>query len=293
MQTFPAFFPLSGRTVVVAGDGEAADAKARLFAGSPARVVRTSGPAALERAVYAGAALAFVAGADLAFVTAAAAAARQAGVPVNVVDHPELCDFHTPAIVDRDQVVAAVGTAGAAPVMASLLRAELELRIPPAVGALARLLGDRREAIRAAYPDLAARRDLFRRILAGPVSEAVERGDGAEAAGLLEAQIARPHEARGRIVLILAPKEADRLSLRAVRVLNAADVVAADQAASGIVDAHARRDAERAGPDDADRFVRAAAQGLTVAIVRPGPPSPVVEALAALGAAVEVLAPAP
>src|SRR4051794_7566269 len=107
MHAFPAFYPLAGRTVVVAGAGEAADAKVRLFDGSPATVKRLKGEAARDPAAYAGAALAFVASADDAFAEAAVAAARAAHVPVNAVDRPSLSDFTTPAVIDRGEVVAA------------------------------------------------------------------------------------------------------------------------------------------------------------------------------------------
>src|SRR5476651_328271 len=126
MEAFPAFFPLAGRHVVIAGEGEGAEAKARLLVGSPARIERIAGAAATAPTAFAGAALAFVASPDPGFCEAAAKAARAAGVQVNVVDHPELSDFHTPAIVDRGQVVAAFGTTGSAPIVAALIRAELE-----------------------------------------------------------------------------------------------------------------------------------------------------------------------
>ena len=113
MDAFPAFFPLSGKTVVIAGAGEQADAKLRLFAGSPASVKRLDGEAALDPIEYAGAILAFIASPDDAFAEAAANAARAASVPVNVVDRPALCDFTTPAVIDRGEVVAAIGTGGA------------------------------------------------------------------------------------------------------------------------------------------------------------------------------------
>ena len=106
MEAFPAFFPLRGKRVVIAGEGDGARAKARLFDGSPAEVSLVDGEAAARPATYAGALLAFVAGADADFRRAAAAAARAAHVPVNVVDDPALCDFHTPAVIDRGQVVA-------------------------------------------------------------------------------------------------------------------------------------------------------------------------------------------
>ncbi|WP_371810921.1 NAD(P)-dependent oxidoreductase, partial [Caulobacter sp. S45] len=121
VEVFPAAFPLAGLTIAVAGEGEPADAKARLFEGSPAtlRCIARS-EAALPQA-YADARLAFIAVPGNEAVQAAAAA-RAAGALVNVVDRPELCDFNTPAIVDRGAIVAAVATGGAAPLLAAELR---------------------------------------------------------------------------------------------------------------------------------------------------------------------------
>ena len=73
MVAFPAYFPLKGRRVVIAGEGPGADAKARLFEGAPAQVVRASGPPALEPSLYEGAVLAFVASDDADFRARAAA----------------------------------------------------------------------------------------------------------------------------------------------------------------------------------------------------------------------------
>jgi precorrin-2 dehydrogenase / sirohydrochlorin ferrochelatase len=153
MNAFPAFFPLAGRTVVIAGSGEAAEVKARLFDGSPARLVRLQGEAALDPAGYRGAILAFVAGGDAVFLAGARGAAKAAGVPVNVVDHPELCDFTTPAVIDRGEVVAAVGTDGASPLLAGLLRNDIEARVPEGAGRLAAFLRGVQDEVRAALPD--------------------------------------------------------------------------------------------------------------------------------------------
>jgi precorrin-2 dehydrogenase/sirohydrochlorin ferrochelatase len=245
MDAFPAFFPLKGRRIVIAGEGLPAEAKAALFRESPAEVVLLDQTAGLDPGGYAGADLVFVASYDADFAAAAARIARAAGpAPLNVVDHPELSDFHTPAIIDRGQVVAAVGTTGAAPVVAALLRAELEARISPGAGPLVRLLGERREALRRAFPDLPIRRAFLRGILAGPVSVAAEAGDLPRAAALLDRAIGDGWLAVGQISFLVVPAAPDLLSLRAARALNVADIVVAGADAQALIDAHARRDAE-------------------------------------------------
>ena len=293
METFPAFFPLAGRRVVIAGEGEAAEAKARLFENSPAVVVRVAAASARDPTAYEGAALIFVAAQDESLAREAARAARTAGAPLNVVDHPELSDFHTPGIIDRGQVVVAIGTAGAAPVLASLLRAEIEARIPLGAGVLARLLAERRGAIRTAYADLGARRDFFRRILAGPAMDAAGSGDLALAAETIDSALAQGDARLGGVSLIEAPIQADRLSLRAVRALSVADAVVMGEGATPIVEAHARRDVERWDARDAGALGAAALTGQLIAVVDRHPDRQLEGALRAMAVRVEFLAPAP
>jgi precorrin-2 dehydrogenase/sirohydrochlorin ferrochelatase len=192
MNAFPAYFPLAGRTVVIVGSGEAAEAKAKLFVGSPAELVRIGedGPAAYESQTYAGAALAFIATSSEADDIRAAAAARAAHTPVNVVDRPKLCDFFTPAMIDRGDVVVAIGTGGTAPLLAALLRAEVEAHVPEGVGRVAAVLGRVRAELRAAFPDLDQRRAFLREALAGPAAQAALKGDVDRAEMLLRAALA-------------------------------------------------------------------------------------------------------
>jgi precorrin-2 dehydrogenase/sirohydrochlorin ferrochelatase len=256
MDSFPAFFPLKGARVVIAGSGEPAAARERLFKGSPAEVVRLEGEAAFDPAAYVGAALVFVASFDDDFARQAAAAAKGCGAPLNVFDRPALSDFSTPAIVDRGAVIAAVATGGAAPLLAQVLRAELEARVPVEAGETARLLGERREAIKQAFPDLADRRAFLRQLLAGPTP-------GAEG---IDAAIAAGASALGRIVQIDIPSSDDLLSLRAARVLAAADVlVASGPDAEAIAARHGRRDAERSATPE--RAAELAAAGKIVVVL--------------------------
>lgn len=167
MESFPAFIPLAGRTVVFVGAGEAAEAKARLFASSPAILVRISEKQGVESEAYKGAVLAFIVGTEP-FVTAAAMAARAAGALVNIVDRPELSDFQTPAIVARGLVIGAIGTSGAAPVLATQLRNALEASWPERLGCVAQLFRRLQPEVRHRLPDLAARRAFLRRLLSSP-----------------------------------------------------------------------------------------------------------------------------
>jgi len=88
--------------------------------------------------------------------------------------------------------------------MASLLRAEVEARIPAGAGLIAALLGERREALREAFPDLPLRRAFLRAVLAGPAADAAAVNDAAIAAQLLDAAIAGGWSAVGRVTFIVA-----------------------------------------------------------------------------------------
>jgi precorrin-2 dehydrogenase/sirohydrochlorin ferrochelatase len=265
MDAFPAFFPLAGRSVAVAGEGAAADAKARLFDGSPATVVRLSGAAALHPAAYAGMTLAFVAGDDDAWVRQAVEAARAAAVPVNAADRPALCDFTTPAVIDRGEVVAAIGTGGGSPMLAALLRQDIEARVPEGTGRLAALFRMMQAEVRAALPETAARRRFLRAALTGPAAEAAMAGDLEGAKERLRAALGDSPRLSGSVQYIDARGPAELLTLRAARALAAADVLVCDEGADTEVLSLARRDAERLERQTPAQLQDLVAEGLHVA----------------------------
>ncbi len=265
MDAFPAFFPLAGRTVVIAGEGEAADAKARLFEGSPATLVRLSGDEALDPRGYAAATLAFVAAEDDGFARAAAEAARAAGVPVNVVDRPALCDFTTPAVIDRGEVVAAIGTGGASPMLATLLRHDIEARVPEGAGRVAALFRQMQDEVRGALPEPHRRRAFMRGALTGPAAEAAMTGDMDRARELLRTALAQDAPLAAAVQYIDARGPADLLTLRAARALAAADILVCDADAHADVLALARRDAQRREGLSVDDLALLARDGSRVA----------------------------
>jgi uroporphyrin-III C-methyltransferase/precorrin-2 dehydrogenase/sirohydrochlorin ferrochelatase len=166
-------------------------------------------------------------------------AARERKIPTNVVDRPEQCDFYTPSIVDRAPLTVAISTEGEAPVLARLVRARIEAMLTPEIGRLARLAGRMRFAAMRLLPDSRARRRYFEALVD---SETVD--DEAGAAALLAAHAEA--EERGVVHLIGAgPGAEDLLTLRAQRLLQAADVIVHDQLVPEAVIEMGRRDAHR------------------------------------------------
>ena len=153
INALPLFHRIRGRKVLVLGESDAAEAKRRL-------VERAGGvvESDMDRAIEEGVGLAFVALDDAEACEAAAAILRDAGMLVNVVDQPELCDFMTPSILDRDPVLIAVGTGGASAGLAKHLRLRLEQFLPLSLGELAQRLFGARDKLRDRYPDGADRR---------------------------------------------------------------------------------------------------------------------------------------
>ena len=292
MDSFPAYFPLAGRKVVIAGHGEAAEAKARLFDGSPATLIRLDGHEAYLPGSYTGATLAFIASPDEVFVQAAASAARAARVLVNVVDKPDLCDFNTPAVIDRGEVVAAVGTGGSAPVLATMLRNDIEVQVPEGTGRVAALLRRFQSEVRGALPALHERRAFLRDAVMGEAAEAARAGDMDRAGQLFREALAKGSARKGVVRFIAGKGPADLLTLRAVRALGAADVLAPDDDVDPEVVKMARRDVERVDPAsvDADHLVQLAREGRQIVrLITHAVDPTLVHALTQAGVAVEVL----
>ncbi len=292
MNSFPAYFPLDGRKVVIAGVGEAAEAKARLFDGSPATLIRLEGHEAYLPGSYTGATLAFVASQDEVFVQAAARAARAARVLVNVVDRPELCDFNTPAVIDRGEVVAAVGTGGAAPVLATMLRNDIEMQVPEGTGRVAALLQKFQTEVRGALPALHERRAFLRDAVMGEAAEAARAGDMDKAGQLFREALAKGSARKGVVRFVAGKGPADLLTLRAVRALGAADALVLDVDADPEVVKMARRDVERLDPTAAspEQLVQMAREGRQIVLLITHAVDPtLVHALTQAAVTVEVL----
>lgn len=267
MRYFPAFFDIDGRACLVVGGGELAVRKVRLLHRAHGRVTVVAPRVCAELAALAGdgaidlvprgfvagdvrgRSLAVAATGDAAVDARVAEAAQAAGVPVNVVDRPELSTFTVPAIVDRDPVVIGISTGGAAPVLGRRIRARIEALLPARLGALARFAGGFRDALAANRPEGAARRWFWERFFDGPIAADVLAGRESAARetmiGLINRR-AEPEAGAGSVAIVGAgPGDPDLLTLRALEALQRADVIVYDKLVGPDVLGYARRDAER------------------------------------------------
>lgn len=264
LAVFPAFHQVAGRRVVIAGGGDEAAAKVRLLSETSASLVvvapslSPAAKAAIARSGadwvardfvpgdVEGAALAFAASGEETHDRAVVAAARAAGVPVNAVDRPEICDFYVGALVNRAPVAVAITSTGTGPVLARHIRAKIEAMLPQETGALARIAEGLRGKIASVFSDGVDRRRYWERFFSGRVADAL-RADGEQAARrVADGLIGAGRTGKGFVTLVGAgPGAEDLLTLRAQRVLQEADVIVHDQLVPDAVVAMGRRDAER------------------------------------------------
>ena len=265
MRHFPAFISLHDRRAVVVGGGEAAGRKVALLCDAGAKVTVVAPAlggelaASVERGAATwvarpftpndldGAAVAIVASGEDSVDRTVAQAAQARGVPVNVVDNAALSTFVVPAIIDRDPVVIAVSTGGAAPTLAQALKATIEAAVPARIGRLARFAEAFRAAVKNAVRGRNARLAFWQGFWCGPIAARFLSGDetGAREAMLasVNRRVAPP---AGAVAIVGAgPGDPELLTLRAHRLLGQADVVVYDRLVGADILALARRDAER------------------------------------------------
>ncbi|MEQ1952057.1 siroheme synthase CysG [Mesorhizobium sp. CN2-181] len=264
LNAFPVFLRVEGRSVVVVGNGDEALAKARLLAQSSARLIVVADAAepalrgwlgendaklveaAYDASVIEGAALVFAASGNEALDRRISQDARRLGIAVNAVDRPDLCDFYTPAIVNRAPLAIAIGTEGAGPVLAQLVRARIDAMLPPSLGVLAALANSFRDAAEKLFPKGLARRSFWHSFFSGAPARALEVSGVREARAAAGRLLAEQGRGAGHVALVGAgPGAEDLLTLRAHRLLMEADVIVHDALVPEAVIAMGRRDAER------------------------------------------------
>ena len=262
---FPLFADLRGRRVLVVGGGAVARRKlepllaagARVVVGAPwlepavmelfahGRIEHLAGP--FEPGWLDGAWLVVAATDDGDANRAVAEAAQARRIWANVVDDLALSSYQSPARIERGPLQIAISSGGGAPMLARHLREKLETELDESLAGLATLLLRERGRIRARHPRLAERRRFFDTLLAGPVAERFRAGDAEGARLAFEAALGEVPPSRdiGSVALVGAgPGDPGLLTLRALRLLNQADVILHDRLVSPSVLALARRDAD-------------------------------------------------
>jgi uroporphyrin-III C-methyltransferase/precorrin-2 dehydrogenase/sirohydrochlorin ferrochelatase len=273
MRFLPVFLDLKAGPIVLVGDGDLAQAKLRVLIAAGARVRwyatdKSIAPADRLAALGAEAAsqIEILSGdpltADLQGAIAVLSAgagelgpavsawARAQGIPVNVMDDLAHSTFISPAIVDRGDVVVAIGTSGTSPVVARRLREKIEAMLPARIGDLAGFIGRWRKDFHARIGDFSLRRRFWERVIDGPIGELVLAGKTREAEAALKAidnpSVFAEAGGKGFVTLVGAgPGDPDLLTIKALRALQDADVVYYDELVSPEILDRIRRDAPR------------------------------------------------
>jgi uroporphyrin-III C-methyltransferase/precorrin-2 dehydrogenase/sirohydrochlorin ferrochelatase len=307
LATLPLFHKLGGRKVVLAGDSDGAVWKGELLAAAGAdlavfaperpdafEALAASPPAGRVTVVARGWEPADLAGARFAVADVETdeeaerfvAAARAAGAVVNVVDKPAFCDVQFGALVNRSPLVVAISTDGAAPVFGQAVRAKIEAALPMGLKAWAEAARAWRPFVQARGLAFAARRAFWERFTRQALDNTERAPTDAERDALLATLGGLEGATQaGRVTLVGAgPGDPELLTLKAVRVLQSADIILYDDLVSDGVLELARREAKRMlvgktghGPsckqtDINDMLVKLALQGRHVVRLKSGDP---------------------
>ena len=171
--------------------------------------------------------------------------ANARNVFVNVVDDQPKCTFIFPSIVDRDPITIAISSAGTAPVLARRLREKLETLIPHHIGPLATLVGGFRDKVKKRFKHFSDRRQFWEGVFDSSVVSKVQTGDTQAAQQQLEQMLDAKAEPEGEVYVVGAgPGDPELLTLKALQLMQQADVVVYDFLVSDEIMELVRRDAD-------------------------------------------------
>ncbi len=264
----PVFLDLAGKRAIVAGGTAAAAWKAELLAAAGAHVdvfaadVGDDMASLIEQGTACGelnfhprlwrstdfgsAAIALADAADEGEAQAFFEAAKIAGVPVNVIDRPAYCQFQFGSIVNRSPVIVGISTDGAAPILAQAVRRRIETLLPPGLadwGAHAKRI---RAVVSARFAPGSERRSFWERFAERAFTTPFSDDAAVDSIAALSESTTDRGTGAGRVTLVGAgPGDAELLTLKAVRAMQAADVILFDDLVSDDVLELARREAKR------------------------------------------------
>ncbi len=267
MAYFPLFMKGERLHVLVVGGGEIAAAKLETLAGCGADVhvvAREVGPGvraladrygccisedSYETSYLAGRNLVVVAVGDRVLGGTIAAEARARGIWVNVVDDPGNCDGIFPAMLRRGAMQVAISSGGVSPVLARLLKQQIEQMLPEGLEELATFMAKHKDQVRARLPGVQPRRLFWERVARGPLPRLLAEGRSEQADAWFHAALSSAGDT-GRAALFLVRLRSfdpDLLVVRCVRWIGQADwiVYEGGNGMLPLLERFARRDAEK------------------------------------------------
>ncbi|ORU91616.1 MAG: sirohydrochlorin ferrochelatase [Cycloclasticus sp. symbiont of Bathymodiolus heckerae] len=266
MDYLPLFHKLTNKECLVIGGGAIATRKVRLLINAQANVTVISPHLSselaelvsnkklthIERAFQANDTKSFslvVCATNIQHTNASVSSeAHTNNIPVNVVDQPDLCSFIFPAIIDRSPITIGISSGGVAPVLVRLTRAKLETLLPQTLGNLASLAAKYRQAVKDHFSNTEQRRIFWEKTFNGSIADLIYQGKHQAAEKELKSNLEQSNDspAKGKVYLVGGgPGDPELLTLKALRILQQADIIVYDRLVSeGVLDL-ARRDADR------------------------------------------------
>ncbi|WP_445535857.1 siroheme synthase CysG [Acinetobacter sp. G18] len=165
---------------------------------------------------------------------------------VNSVDDIPHCRFMVPAIIDRSPLVISVASNGTSPVLSRQIRTQLETSIPHGMGKLAEFSGKWRNQVKEKISNPDERRIFWENLYASPLKEQVFNDNLDVADSMLEQALQAWKAPKGEVYLVGAgPGDPELLTLKALRLMQQADVVIYDRLVSQPILELCRRDATK------------------------------------------------
>lgn len=165
---------------------------------------------------------------------------------VNSVDDIPNCRFMVPAIIDRSPLLISVASNGASPVLSRQLRTQIETLVPHGMGKLAEFSGQWRSRVKAQITNPDERRIFWEELYASPFKEQVFNDNLDIANQMMTQSLAEWTAPKGEVYLVGAgPGDPELLTLKALRLMQQADVVIYDRLVSAPILELCRRDAEK------------------------------------------------
>ncbi|WP_415231169.1 siroheme synthase [Psychromonas sp.] len=196
-------------------------------------------------------------------------AANHRAMLLNVVDDPDLCNYITPAIIDRDPMIIAMSSSGNAPILLQMLKSQIEQMLPAGYGRLARFCGRYRIEVQARIKQFSERKLFWKKVLTGDVAKQLLAGDDEQAVKMFNRALSSEQfqESGSISVIRIYDQQPDNLTLQAYQRMQQADVIFLDTDITTLFFDYGRRDADKFQKIDKQRIEQLADNNQQVVII--------------------------